>query len=68
MIRYLAPERSRGVHHDERLSDIWALGVTMYEVVVGRTPFEKDESEEFLNREALEVYCKWDRSGSTALG
>jgi hypothetical protein len=29
----------------------------MYEIVVGRTPFEKSEAEEFLTREALEVYC-----------
>lgn len=28
----------------------------MYEVVVGRTPFEQNETEEFLTKEALEVY------------
>ncbi|GAA5908847.1 hypothetical protein JCM8208_005599 [Rhodotorula glutinis] len=53
---YLSPERAKGLVHDERLSDIFALGVTMYEVVVGRTPFEKSEDETFLNREQLEVY------------
>jgi len=46
-----------GSLHDERLSDIWALGVTMYEIVVGRTPFEKTDAEEFLTRDALEIYC-----------
>jgi len=53
---YLSPERAKGVAHDERLSDIWALGVTMYEIVVGRTPFERTEQEEFLTRDTLEVY------------
>ncbi|GAA6059732.1 hypothetical protein JCM10212_000260 [Sporobolomyces blumeae] len=53
---YLSCERAKGLLHDERLSDVWALGVTMYEIVVGRTPFEQSDNEEFLNREQLEVY------------
>ncbi|GAA5830059.1 hypothetical protein JCM11251_006860 [Rhodosporidiobolus azoricus] len=53
---YLSPERAKGALHDERFSDVWALGVTMYEIVVGRTPFEQSEDENFLNREQLEVY------------
>ncbi|GAA5973961.1 hypothetical protein JCM11641_001243 [Rhodosporidiobolus odoratus] len=53
---YLSPERAKGMLHDERLSDVWALGITMYEIVVGRTPFEQSEEENFLNREQLEVY------------
>ncbi|KAL8279852.1 hypothetical protein RQP46_007702 [Phenoliferia psychrophenolica] len=61
---YLSPERAKGILHDERLSDTWALGVTMYEIVVGRTPFEKSESEEFLTRDALEVYYHRTTSGS----
>ncbi|KAI8459430.1 kinase-like domain-containing protein [Phakopsora pachyrhizi] len=53
---YLAPQRARGEWHDERLSDIWSLGVTIYEIVVGRTPFEANETEEFLTKASLEVY------------
>ncbi|GAA5963340.1 hypothetical protein JCM21900_002044 [Sporobolomyces salmonicolor] len=53
---YLSPERAKGMMHDERLSDVWALGITMYEIVVGRTPFEQSEDENFLNREQLEIY------------
>ncbi|GAA5926473.1 serine/threonine-protein kinase [Sporobolomyces koalae] len=55
-IEYLSPERARGHLHDERLSDIWALGITLYELVVGRTPFEKTEDEDFLTRAQLEIY------------
>lgn len=52
---YLSPERSRGDYHDERLSDVWALGVTFFELATGRTPFER-ENEQFLTKEELQVY------------
>lgn len=52
---YLDPARSRGEWHDERLGDIYSLGVTLYETIVGRTPFEETETEEFLTTEALKV-------------
>lgn len=53
---YLSPERASGRWHDERQSDVWALGVTLYELLVGRTPFELTESEEFLTKDALKSY------------
>ncbi|GAA5836326.1 hypothetical protein JCM5353_005988 [Sporobolomyces roseus] len=53
---YLSPERANGHLHDERLSDIWALGITLYEIVVGRTPFEESEEEDFLTKGQLELY------------
>ncbi|PWN40504.1 kinase-like protein, partial [Ceraceosorus guamensis] len=52
---YLSPERARGDDHDERLADVWALGVSLYEIAVGRTPFE-NVNETFLDTESLTLY------------
>ncbi|KAG1901452.1 kinase-like domain-containing protein [Suillus fuscotomentosus] len=57
---YLSPERARGLPHDTRKSDIWSLGVTFFEILVGRTPFEHEEGEQFASKADLEKY--WGRT------
>ncbi|KZV68473.1 kinase-like protein [Peniophora sp. CONT] len=57
---YLSPERARGLPHDTRKADVWALGVTFFEILIGRTPFEAAEGESFTSKEDLEKY--WQRT------
>ena len=35
---YLSPEMILGTGHDEKL-DVWTVGVLMYELLFGKTPF-----------------------------
>ena len=63
--QYLAPERARGLPHDTRKSDVWSLGITFFEILVGRTPFEETEGEQFNTNDDLEKY--WARTVSTHL-
>lgn len=58
--QYLSPERARGIPHDTRKSDVWSLGITFFEILVGRTPFENTDGEQLNTKDDLENY--WQRT------
>ena len=55
---YLAPEALLGGGYDERV-DLWALGITLYKLVAGRTPFESEYRSDTV-RQIIEGHLTFD--------
>ncbi len=42
---YMSPEQAKGLKDVDHLSDLFSLGLTLYEVLAGCLPFKKDDSD-----------------------
>jgi non-specific serine/threonine protein kinase len=49
---YMSPEQALGQAADRR-SDIWALGVVLYEMIAGKPPFESEYAQAIVRRAAF---------------
>ncbi|MEZ4308305.1 MAG: protein kinase [Polyangiaceae bacterium] len=47
---YMSPEQMSSAKKVDHRADIWALGVTLYELITAHRPFEADSLEQFVTR------------------
>ncbi len=53
-VAYLSPEQARGGAEADLRSDIYSLGVTLFQLVVGRLPFESSDDREVLRMQIMD--------------
>lgn len=53
-VAYLSPEQARGGALADLRSDVYSLGVTLFQLVVGRLPFESSDDQEILRMQVKE--------------
>lgn len=50
---YLAPEMCQGGHHHDHMVDIWSIGVLVYELLTGKSPFAPKDASKLKDIERM---------------
>jgi serine/threonine protein kinase len=53
-LHYMSPEQIKGVADVDHRSDIFSLGMTFYESLAGRTPFDKSDTDFTIQKKIVE--------------
>lgn len=53
-VQYLSPEQARGGAAADLRSDVYSLGVTLFQLVLGRLPFDSSDDREVLRMQVME--------------
>jgi serine/threonine protein kinase len=51
---YMSPEQIKGLKNVDSRSDIYSIGMSLYEMLTGRVPFDKSESEFAIQKQIIE--------------
>lgn len=51
---YMSPEQIKGLKNVDARSDIYSIGMSVYEMLAGRVPFDKSESEYAIQKQIIE--------------
>jgi len=58
--QYQSPEMIEGTGHS-KANDWWGVGILIYEIACGSTPFDNDEDQEEIKQNIMEDSVKWPR-------
>ncbi len=62
---YMSPEQFRSTKDVDHLSDIWSIGITLYELLTGKNPFSRSTPALFLRAILSEKYEPVDAANPT---
>jgi serine/threonine protein kinase len=51
---YMSPEQIKGLKNVDNRSDIYSIGMSVYEMVTGQTPFDKSKSEYEIQKQIID--------------